>query len=184
MAIVRGLITLADMRRSVYGEHYATAPVTNDADFEAYISAATPYIENGPEGTGPMFAESRTIIFDGGTHTLVLPFRFNTVTSITVDGGAVTAYVSDPAAGIIHSGTSTVDSLFASGTQNVVVVVTVGQATIPPNVVLATRELCRLWWQNGRQANTTAPDESTLTPGILSRVRALLHATNDVAGFA
>ena len=185
MAIVRGLITLADMRKSIYGEQYATAPTTNDAEFEAYISAATPWIENNPDcGVGPMFAESRTVTLDGGGWSLVLPHRFNTVTSIMVDGVAWTSYVADPTRGIIYGGTSGAPAPFTSGTQNVVVIVTVGFATIPQNVVLATRELCRLWWQQGRQANRPGPDESVLTPGILARVRALLGASPNVAGFA
>jgi hypothetical protein len=181
MAIVRGLITLADMRRSVYGQRYSTASTTDDTEFEAYISAATPVIERM---TGPMVAESRTLNFDGGRHTIVLPFRYNTVTSITVDGVAWPSYTMDNSAGLIHGGTSLSPQDFYGGTQNVVVVVTVGSATIPPNVVLATREMCRLWWQNGRQADSNAPDEANLTPGIMGRVRALLGASPDVGGFA
>ncbi len=190
MAIVRGLITLDEMRQSVYGnKQAATADTTNDADFEAYISAATPYIEDGPEGTGPMFAETRSLTLNGGTGCLVLPFRFNAVTSLTVDGTATTAFTANETAGLIYAGSTSGGGWFNTGHQNVVVEVTVGYDVIPPNVVLATRELCRLWWQNGRQApgpnsGVNGPDVSALTPGILGRVRALLSPSPDLPGFA
>lgn len=178
MAITRGLINLDDMRRAVYGAKRAeTASTDNDEYFEDYISAATPYIEEGPEGTGPMFAETRTVTLDGGHRSLVLPFRFSEVTSITVGGTAVTDFTADGEAGVI-------DGWFAYGTQNVVVEVEVGYETIPANVRLATIELCRLWWQNGQQAENNTPDVDDLKPGILGRVRALLSASPDLPGFA
>lgn len=182
MPIVRGLCTLAEARRSIYGDTASTYSTDRDLDIEAYISAATPWIEMG---SGPVFAESRTRTFDGGKPVLLLPFRFNTVTSVTVNGVATTAFVADGSDGIIYGGTSTAAVDFAAGTQNVVVVVTVGIATIPPNVNLAVRELVRLWWQNGQQANRfDGPDESTLPMGILGRVKALLSASPNVGGFA
>jgi len=185
MAITRGLITVDDMRLAVYGpKRAATAPTDNDEFFEDYISAATPWIEDGPEGTGPMFAESRTVTLDGGSSALVLPFRFNTVTSLTVNGSATTNYTANGDSGIIYGGSTTSPTPFAWGTQNVVAVVTVGYATIPANVRLATIELCRLWWQNGQQAENNTPDVDDLKPGILGRVRALLAPTPDLPGFA
>jgi len=185
MPIVRGLITLAQARQSIYGNAYSTAPTTMDADIESYISAATPVIE---EIAGPMYAESRTVTFDGGGHTLILPFRFNAVTSITVDGVAETSYVAEPTVGLIHGGTSALPDDFDSGTQNVVVVVTVGYATIPPNVVLATRELVRLWWQVGRNANRPGTAEQDgpgeLPMGLRKRVSELLAPSAGLPGFA
>lgn len=179
MAIIRGLISLAEARTSL---GWSATDTTNNTDLEAYISAATPYIEYI---SGPMFAESRTVTFDGGRRALLLPHRFNTVTSVTVSGVVSTSYVADAEAGIIFGGSTSTPANFGSGTRNVVVVVTVGYATIPPNVSLATRELVRLWWQQGRQANKFgAPDEAQLTTGILGRVKALLGASPPVAGFA
>lgn len=187
MAIVRGLCTLAEARKSIYGEQAASYSTDNDADIEAYISAATPVIE---AITGPIYAESRTMTFDGGSHTIVLPFRFNTVTSVTVDGVAYSTFVSEAHAGIIHAGTTSSDDTFDPGTQNVVVVVTVGSATVPPNVVLAARELVRHWWQQGRQGTRpTFGDTSSESPAVslgvpTRRLAELLAGSESVPGFA
>ena len=185
MAIVRGLITLTQARQSIYGNAAASAPTTWDTDIEAYISAATPVVE---EIAGPQYAESRTVRFDGGSHVYVLPFRFNAVTSVTVDGVAKTDYVAEASAGIIHAGTSDLPDVWDAGTHNVVIVVTVGNATVPPNVQLATRELVRLWWQIGRNANrpgTAEQDGPGEVPmGLRKRVSELLAPSMSVPGFA
>lgn len=185
MAIVRGLITLAQARASIYGERAGSAGTGNDADIEAYISAATPVIE---EIAGPQYAESRTVLMDGGSHVYVLPHRFNAVTSVEVDGVAKSSYVADGRAGIIHAGTSDLPDVWDAGTLNVEFVVTVGNATIPPNVQLATRELVRLWWQVGRQANRPGTAEQggpgELPMGLRKRVTELLSPNQNVAGFA
>lgn len=184
MATVRGLITLAQARSSIYGERAGTAATGNDADIEAYISAATPVIE---EIAGPQYAETRTVTFDGGTHQIIVPFKFNTVTSVTVDGVAATGWVANGNAGII-SASSEGWGWFANGRQNVVVVLTVGNSTIPPNVQLATRELVRLWWQVGRQANRPGTAEQggpgELPMGLRKRVTELLAPSENVPGFA
>lgn len=186
MAIVRGLCTLAEARTSLFGLNVATEPTTRDSLIEDYISAATPVIE---KITGPMYAESRTLYFDGGEEALVLPYRFNAVTSITVDGSAYTSYVADAAKGIIYAGTSSAPSSFSSGTQNITVVVTVGYATIPPNVKLAARELVTHWWRNGQQGNRPAFGDSSSDPAVqfgvpTRRLMELLSGSEAVAGFA
>ena len=145
MAIANGLITLVQAKASL---GIPSSTTTNDSDIEAYIEAATPVIENI---TGPLLASSRTFRLDGGTAAVLLGCRFNTVTSVTDGGTAVVDYVADSEAGIIYS-----SSTFAAGVRNVTVTVAVGSATIPPNVILATRELVRHWWQLGRQGNRPA----------------------------
>jgi len=188
VAITDGLITLEDARKSL---GFAATATANDADVEKYIEAATPVIENI---TGPVLVKSQTYRFDGGTESVVLPVPFTSVTSVTVSGTATTAYVADAGAGIITAGTTTAPSVFDWGVQNVVVVVSVGYADdaseVAPNVALATRELVRFWWQQGRQANIPAfgeaPDSGSVPMGfaVPKRVYELLEPNKRVAGFA
>ncbi len=188
MAIVRGLCTLPEARVTIFGASEATADTSRDPLIEDYVSAATNVIENLP-GVGPQVAESRTLTFDGGGHVLVLPFRINAVTSVTVNGVAYTSFVSELRAGLIHAGTTTSDATFAAGTQNVVVVVTVGNATVPPNVKLAARELVRHWWQQGQQGNRPGFGDGSSEPAVqfgvpTRRLMELLGSSSGVAGFA
>lgn len=145
MAIVNGLITLAEAKLSIFNSATSTA---NDADVEAYIEAATPVIE---DITGPMLRREVTVALDGGRPSVLLPWPVNSVVSVTVGGVASTDHTVSLASGIIYAGSS-----FAAGVSNVVVVASIGPATIPPNVKLATRELVRFWWQQGRQGNRPA----------------------------
>jgi hypothetical protein len=188
VAIVDGLITLAQARASIYGETAATAGTTNDADIEAYIEAATPVIENI---VGKLIAGSHTQRFDGGSGALVLSTRFNAVTSVTEGGVVITDYFADPDAGIIYAGTTSAQRDFLSGVRNVVAVVTVGNATIPKNVQLATRELVTHWWRIGRQANrpgiAQAPGAAPDIPSgfaVPRRVVEILQSDSRLAGFA
>lgn len=187
MAIVRGLCTLAEARLSIFGDQESTAPTTRNSLIEDYISAATLQVE---KYTGPMYAESRTLYFDGGEEAIVLPYRFNAVTSITVDGTAYTSYVADAAKGIIYAGSSNSPSEFNDGIQNVTVVVTVGYATIPPNAKMAARELVVHWWRNGQQGNrpsfgdNSADSSYVMTGAATRRLEELLNGSEAVAGFA
>lgn len=120
---------------------------------------------------------------------MVLPFRFNTVTSVTVDGVAVTDYVVDALSGLIHSGTESSPTDFNSGTLNVDVVVTVGYATIPPNVKKAALALVTHWWQQGEQGNRPAFGDTSNDPAIAfgvptRRLAELLGGSEAVPGFA
>lgn len=188
MAITDGLITLADARASL---NLTTANTAYDSDIETYVEAATPVIENI---VGPVLVKSRTFRFDGGREQIVLPVRFTSVTSVTENGAAVTDYVADPQAGIITAGTTTAPDVFEPGVQNIVVTVSVGTAAdeteVPANVRLATRELVRHWWQQGRQANIPAfgeaPDSASVPMGfaVPKRVYELLEPNKRVAGFA
>lgn len=148
MAIVDGLITLADAKLSL-GK--SVGDTSSDADIENYIEAATPVIENI---TGPMIARNRTYVRDGGGVIVVDPF--NSIVSVTESGVAVTDFVANGTAGIVTAGTSSTTRAFKAGVGNVVVVASVGSATIPPNIQLAARELVRFWWQLGRQGNRPA----------------------------
>lgn len=193
MAIVRGLISLADARDSIYGSTASTASTARDSTIELYISAATRVIEGIPN-VGPQYAESRTLTLDGGSDVLVLPFKFNAVTSVTVNGSAVTDYVADGSAGLIWAGTETARSVFSAGTKNVDVVVTVGSSPVLPHVQLAARELVTHWWRQGQQGNRPAfGDGGGLPPssdpavqfGVPTRrLMELLESSDEVPGFA
>ena len=41
---------------------------------------------------------------------------------------------------------------FPWGKRNITVTYTVGNGVVPPNVILAARELCRHWWQRSQQS--------------------------------
>jgi len=185
VAIVDGLITLAEARSSL---GWATGQTADDADLEKYIEAATPVIENI---TGPLIARTGVVFtLDGGRTRLVLPTRFNTVTTLVESGVTVTDFVAEPSAGIITGGTTGSPRYFASGVQNIVVTVTTGAATVPANVNLATRELVRHLWQQGRQANIPSfgegPPDNMVPMGfaVPKRVMELLQSSPRIAGFA
>lgn len=187
MAIVRGLCSLAEARDSIFLATASVAPTGQDSVIEDYISAATNVIERLPD-IGPQYAESRTLTFDGGKRELVLPFKFNAVTSITVDGTTVTGYVANGPSGII-SADSAGWGWFNWGRQNVVVVVTVGNSTIPPNVKMAARELVTHWWRNGHQGNRPSFGDSSTDPAVqfgvpTRRLMELLGTGTGVPGFA
>lgn len=184
MTITDGLITLAEARASL---GFATTNTAYDSDIESYIEAATPVIENI---TGPVLVKQLVFAFDGGRESVVLPVPFSSVVSVTENGAAVTDYVADADKGIITAGTTTAPDIFEPGIDNIVVTVSVGSATIPPNVKLAARELVRFWWQQGRQANIPAfgeaPDSGSVPMGfaVPKRVYELLEPNKRVAGFA
>lgn len=185
MAIVRGLCSLAEARVSIFGAQSATEPTTRDSLIEDYVSAATNVIEGLPN-VGPQYAESRTLTFNGGASSLALPFKFNTITSIEVDGDVVTGYTGDSEAGIIYA-----DDLgtFTTGIQNVEVVVTVGNATVPANVKMAARELVTHWWRQGQQGNRPSFGDGSSDPAVqfgvpTRRLMELLTGEDGIPGFA
>ena len=185
MAIVDGLITLEQARAAVYGSGVVSQ--TDDAELEFYVEAATAVIENI---TGPQYARTVVYTFSGGTESLLVPVRFSAVTSVVEDGVTVTDYVSNPSAGIVTAGSGVAPREWAAGIQNVVVTVTVGSASIPKNVQLATRELVRHWWQQGRQGGrpafaVDAPADPSMVFGVPTRrLGELLAASPDLPGFA
>ena len=183
MTVVDGLCSLAEARDSLNWKGTDTA---NDADLEKYIEAATPLIE---EHSGPLIVRSRVFKFDGGRSAVALPVKFTTVTSVVEDGVTVTDIVADPTSGVIYAGTTTSLRDFNGGVQNIVVTVSVGSATIPANVVLATRELVRHLWQLGRQGNRPSlnNDPIEVIPqhfAMPKRVLELLSPNRNLGGFA
>lgn len=183
MTITNGLITLAQAKLSIYNGN----PVaTYDSDIEDYITAATPVIE---EITGPMYVRNETRRFNGGNEVVCMPWPFTSIVSITEGGVVTTDYTPDPATGLIWAGSSTSPRYWAVGRYSVVVIASVGPATVPMNVQLATRELVRHLWQVGRQGNRPAygNEEMTETPSgfaVPRRVVDLCRSNRQIGGFA
>lgn len=185
MPIVDGIITLAEARSSL---NLGDGDTAKDSDIEFYVEAATPIIETI---VGPVIARSRVLTFDGGGESLVLPYKINSVTSITEDGVATTDYTANLTAGIIYAGESPTRSTFEDGRQNIVVTVSVGSATVAKNVTLMARELVRHWWQTTRQTQRSSFQASAqeiasqpLPVGVSRRLQELAADLHAQPGFA
>jgi len=138
-----------------------------------------------------LLARSQTYSLNGGSSAVLLGAPFNTITSVVQSGVTTTNFVADGPAGIIYAGSNSSPGTFPAGLRNIVVTVTVGAATIPPNIVLATRELVRHWWQLGRQGNRPAfGNEGVADVSVPSgfavprRVIELCEPNRRTAGFA
>jgi hypothetical protein len=179
-----GLISLEYARE---GLNFKTADAVRDADLTSYVQAATAVIESI---VGPVAPVSRTRLFDGGGAAVVLPERASAVTSVTESGDATTDFVFDSFANIIYAGVPAGSREFADGIGSVVVVYTVGYATVPQTLQLAARELVRHWWQQGKQANRPAFGEAAEPSGppmgfaVPKRVVELCQPFIVVAGFS
>lgn len=160
------LISIADAKDAC---NIAPANITHDAELRLYLAAATVVIENI---AGDQLPDTYVYTTDGGETSILLPDApISGVTSIKV--GSVTlnpaSYTVNLPSGIVYGWPSgvmggylsgipspTYASAFLPGIQNVQVTYTVGSTSIPPDVVLATRELVRHWYQRGQQSNRPA----------------------------
>lgn len=154
------------------------------ATLDNFVAAALPEIENI---TGPLDLRSAVYRCGPRSGALVLPWRFASITSVTLDGNTIppTSYdavtradrgILDPASGF---------SPWSYGT-SVVVTAQIGNASTPANVKLAALELCTFWWQQTQQAQHSAFSESGVPVGFGMPQRVLDHlaATPDLPGFA
>jgi len=148
-----GLISLEYARE---GLNFKTADAVRDADLTTYVQAATPVIESIVGAVAPV---TRTRRFAGGTSAVVLPEPASAVTSVSEDGTATTDYVFDSVSNIVYAGDPAGSREFTDGVLAVTVVYTAGYVTVPATLQLATRELVRHWWQQGKQSNRPAFDE-------------------------
>lgn len=154
-AVAGGLITLEYALEGLkYGEKQQPAPgeqlSARDADVARYIQAATAVIEHLV--AGPILPRTETQYRDGGKRAVLLSGRLTSpdaVTAVRVDGEPFEGYTVDPHSGILYAGGY---RTFGDGVRNVEVDVTVGMASVPETLQLATRELVRHWIQNGREA--------------------------------
>lgn len=164
MAIVDGIITLDDARKSL---GWATSDTANNADLESYISAVTPLVENV---VGPVVVRSKSYTLDGGNDVVMLPDPITSLTSVLVGGVPLTGCVADVAAGLVYAPSGLA---FEDGRLNVVVTAQVGMNPVPPNIVLAAREIVRHLWQVGRQGTrptwgTAQADSEPMVPSYFA----------------
>ena len=145
MTIAGGLITLNEAKASL---GIPTTVTKDDSDIERYIEAATPVIE---DIVGPVLPRTITRQFAGGRSAILLPNEAAVIQSVTDSGSAVTDYTFDTHAKILYG-----PGVFSDGPLAVEVAYQAGFAVVPANINLATRELVRHWWQQGRQGNRPA----------------------------
>lgn len=141
----------------------------------AYIAAATLAVEGE---VGPV--EPRTVAHtaDGGP-SVALPYWATLVSSVTVDGAAVSGWVADLDAGIVYGP-------FAPGRQNVVVTFTTGYTVVPEDAKLATTMVvCDMWAIASQRAPSfdDRTDPSYLMPQVVRRLLEPLKAKK-MPGFA
>lgn len=165
----RLIISLADAKAEM---NHVTS--FNDDELRLYIAAATPVIE---EIVGAVLASTEVETFNGGKTAVLLSERASAITSVTVDGVALSAseYVADLDSGIVYAGSSSSPTCFTYGRQNVVVTYTAGGSSIDPNIVLAARVVVAHLYQNGQQARRgkNQPDTTVLPSGFAVPTRAI-----------
>ena len=146
----RFLISLNDLREAL---NLAATNTTHDAELRLYLAACTAVIESIDRS---YLTQTRSHVFDGGRTSLVLPETpITSVTSVShsptvgvTQALPVNAYRVDTFSGVVHY----YAGVFPIGRRSITVTYTVGDTVIPPNVILAARELCRHWWQRSQQS--------------------------------
>jgi len=122
--------------------------------------------------TGPIIAQTRVEMFDGGSTAIVLPQRWvKSITSITETVGPITytlteqpltsspvdawGYTWDRITHKIVRRSSGIDVPFMSGQQNIIVTYVCGMTVVPQVLQDACGELIRHWWSHGQVAYTS-----------------------------
>ena len=141
----RFIISLADARDVL---NLAATNTTHDEELRGYLAAATVVIEAIDR---PILRQTRTWTVNGGRHAITLPYvPIASVESVTVNGTVwdASTYAVDETAGIVYADNTT----FPAGLRNVEIEYVAGEQVIPPNVILAAKELVRHWWQRSQQS--------------------------------
>lgn len=162
-------------------------PNTRDAALLTLIASAIgPVIESI---CGPVEQRTETLTTSGGRTAVTLPYVPQSITSVTEAGEVTSDYYADLRSGIVYGGSRTAPRSFAAG--DLVIVYTVGFATVPDHVTFAAMEQCRIWWQQGQQGSHATYGYDVEVPGsvpmgfaISNRVRELLAAVPGLPGFA
>jgi hypothetical protein len=142
----RLIVPLADARAAL---NVPAGSLVNDDELRLHIAAATLVAEHI---AGPVLAATRTERRSGGNRYSIALFEHPTaVTSVTVDGTAVTDWCVDEA-GVLWRGSRPGFGVWPNGAGNVIVTYTVGGATVPPSTILAATKLIRHWWNQGQQS--------------------------------
>lgn len=147
------------------------------------IAAASSVVE---KLAGPQESASKVWRFIPRPGPIVLPWRFNTVTSIVVDGVTVSSTLYD---GVTRADRGIIDAVgwepWSSG-DSCVVTVAVGSTVPAANVKLAALELCSFWWRRTQQNPSAAWSGGDVPMGfaVPQAVRELLEPTAPMPGFA
>lgn len=177
----RFIISLDDARSALNMPANTSADALDD--LRLYIAAATPVIE---DIVGPIVVKTTSQHVNKGWGYAALYERPNTITSVVYDDLSTvpaTAYNADLQSGLV--------TFYCAVSQGVTITYTTGNAEVPQNVRLATRELVRHWWQLGKQlqrpGGSGAPPAEVWTPSgfaVPRRVMELCAGNARVDGFA
>jgi hypothetical protein len=123
----------------------------NDDELRLYIAATTEIVEHL---VGRVLSTSLTETFNGGKTAVLLSERATAITSLTVDGVALTAseYVADLSSGIVYAGSASTPYCFTYGRQNVVVTYTTGASSIAPSVIGGARTIAAHLYASSQQS--------------------------------
>lgn len=178
------VLTTADARRAIYGDS-TYSPTTDEASTLAEIVAAVDVEIERVAGAGALPTAVKTWTGRARSGPIVLPWRYASVASVTLDGVTLSASTYDDetraSMGILDGVNGAVP--WASGTR-VVVTANVGQVVTPADVQRAAFLLARHWGQLDRQGGRGAwADENgaPLDSAIPRSVRDLL-AGQQLAG--
>lgn len=147
----RFVLSLADLRDVL---NLAADNTTHDDELRLYLAAATLVIEQLDRTYLPI---TKTWTCNGACPAILLPdVDIAEIVDVDNDGATIDAgsYRLDAASGILLSHPA--GSIFPAGQRNLTVTYTVGSGTVPANVRLAARELCRHWWQRSQQSTRPA----------------------------
>lgn len=142
----RLIVSLADVRAEL--NHVQDV---NDDELRLYIAATTEIVEHL---VGAVLVSTEVETFNGGKTGVLLSERAAAITSITVDGVALTAseYVADLDSGIVYAGSTSSPTCFTFGRQNVVVTYTTGGSSIAPSVITGARTIAAHLYASSQQS--------------------------------
>lgn len=142
----RLIISLADAKAELNHE-----TDVNDDELRLYIANTTEIVEHI---VGAVLVATEVETFNGGKTAVLLSERASAITSVTVDGTALSAseYTADLDSGIVYAGSSSAPSYYTDGRQNVVVTYTTGGSSIPPSIISGARAIAAHLYSSSQQA--------------------------------
>ena len=148
------IIPLADAKAAL---NIPASVTSNDDEIRLYIATATEVVE---DYVGPVLTETgHTWTASGGTTAILLPEKPTTLTTVTENGNTLTEnsdYIVDYNAGILYRGSTLSPTYWSTGLRNVAITYTVGGSSIAPNIIMAARELVRIYYQTSQQGGRPA----------------------------
>ena len=163
--------------------HRAPDP-SRDEELRDVIEAATVACE---DHAGRRFRRTTvTETYDGGDVALALRTTpVQSITSVTVNGSAITDYVPNLASGLLYRGTTTAPIAWPDGLQNVTVVYVAGSPNVTAAVIEAIQVTIEdMWGPRRGGTDRGAEDRGGARPYALTFRAEKLLATSIGAGFA